>query len=218
MHIKRHEPRPFYQADCIDLAHPGRSEVEGFIRRIYSARFDARPSTLMPHLLAFRDVDGQLVAAVGLRCALQGPLFAERYLDLPAERALQARLGFAPPRAQLVEIGNFAAATPGAARALILTMIPLLHGAGLRWPLFAATRALRNAFARLGLDPQHLAPARAEALGAESELWGHYYASDPAVLFGDLEQAHAALRHGGRGSALPDAAPPELAPDCSALA
>ncbi|SDD75325.1 thermostable hemolysin [Aquimonas voraii] len=185
--------RAFRHADCIDRAHPQRAEVEAFIHAIYAARFDARPPALMPHLLAFRDADGELLAAVGLRCAIEGPLFVERYLGAPVERVLAERLGHAPPRAEVVEIGNFAAATPGAARALILALIPLLRGAGLRWTLFAATRQLRNAFARLGLDPRFLCRAQAEALGSEGEAWGRYYETDPEVLFGDLEGARVGV-------------------------
>lgn len=193
MDTSRHGPRAFRHADCIDRAHPQRAEVEAFIQRIYAARFDARPPALMPHLLAFRDSDGTLIAAVGLRCAIEGPLFVERYLGAPVERVLAERLGHMPPRAEVVEIGNFAAATPGAARALILALIPLLRGAGLRWTLFAATRQLRNAFARLGLDPRFLCRAQAEALGSEGEAWGRYYETDPEVLFGDLEGARVGI-------------------------
>lgn len=190
MDTSRHGPRAFRHADCIDRAHPQRAEVEAFIQRIYAARFDARPPALMPHLLAFRDADGTLIAAVGLRSAIEGPLFVERYLGAPVERVLAERLGHAPTRAEVVEIGNFAAASAGAARSLILALIPLLRGAGLRWTLFAATRQLRNAFARLGLDPRFLCRAQAAALGAEGEAWGRYYETDPEVLFGDLDGAH----------------------------
>lgn len=198
-------PCGFRHADYVEPAHPQRAEVEAFIHAVYTARFQARPPSLMPQLLAFRDGEGRLLAAVGLRVALQGPLFVERYLGAPVERVLAERLGFAPARAQVVEIGHFAAATSGAARALILALIPLLRGSGLRWTLFVATRQLRNAFARLGLDPRFLCHARAEALGGEGEAWGRYYETDPELLFGDLEGAQVALPSPGAGSAPRDA-------------
>lgn len=219
MDTSRHGPRAFRHADCIDRAHPQRAEVEAFIQDIYAARFDARPPALMPHLLAFRDADGELLAAVGLRCAIEGPLFVERYLGAPVERVLAERLGHMPPRAEVVEIGNFAAATPGAARALILSLIPLLRGAGLRWTLFAATRQLRNAFARLGLDPRFLCRAQAEALGEEGGAWGRYYETDPEVLFGDLDGARVSLPE-STATATPREAPalPRSALGCGAPA
>jgi hypothetical protein len=180
---------PLERADCIDAAHPQRDEVEHFIHAIYAERFGARPPALLPHLLAFRDVSGALCAAVGLRVAAAGPLFVERYLGRAVEAVLAERLGGRPERAQIVEIGNFAAVSAGAARALILALIPLLRDAGVRYPLFAATRQLRNAFARLGLAPRFLCRAEATALGDEGAAWGRYYETDPEVLYGDLLDA-----------------------------
>jgi len=180
---------PFERADCIDAAHPQRDEVERFIHAIYADHFGARPPALLPHLLAFRDRGGVLCAAVGLRVASEGPLFVERYLHRPVEEVLGEQLGLRPVRAQIVEIGNFAAVSAGAARALILALIPLLAGAGVRYPLFAATRQLRNAFARLGLAPRFLCRAEATALGDEGAAWGRYYETDPELLFGDLLDA-----------------------------
>lgn len=42
----------------------------------------------MPQLLAYRDAQGKLVAAVGLRQTAVGPLFVEHYLDAPVEEVL----------------------------------------------------------------------------------------------------------------------------------
>ena len=181
----------FARADCIGPDHPQRAEVEAFIRSVYRQRFSAHLPQLMPHLLAFRDADGSLSAAVGLRCAFEGPLFVERYLGERVEQRLGQQLGIAPARSEIVEIGNFAAHSAGAARALILALIPLLRGAGLRWTLFVATRQLRNAFQRLGLEPRFLCAASAQALGEEGEAWGSYYEAAPEVLFGDLRSVHA---------------------------
>ena len=181
----------FARADCIGPDHPQRAEVEDFIRSVYRQRFGAHPPQLMSHLLAFRDADGSLSAAVGLRCAFEGPLFVERYLGERVEQRLGQQLGIAPARSEIVEIGNFAAHSAGAARALILALIPLLRDAGLRWTLFVATRQLRNAFQRLGLVPRFLCAASAQALGEEGEAWGRYYEAAPEVLFGDLQTVHA---------------------------
>lgn len=178
--------RSFRQAECIDAAHPQRAEVEAFIAGVYRERFDARLSQFMPHILAFRSAHGDLLAAVGLRCGGEGRLFVEHYLDQPVCATLQSTLNTDIRREQLVELGNFAASSPGAARALILALIPLLQDAGMRWVLFVATRQLRNAFHRLGLAPRELAPAPRERLGAEANDWGSYYDEQPRLLYGDL--------------------------------
>lgn len=190
MDTSRPTSKPVFQrAECIDARHPDRAEVEDFVARVYRQRFDARLSEFMPHLLAFRDGQGRLLAAVGLRCGGEGRLFVERYLQDDAESRLGAELGQRVARQQIVELGNFAAHDPGAARELILALIPLLRQAGMRWVMFVATRQLRNAFRRLGLAPRHLMVARGECLGEDAASWGRYYDEAPELLFGDLHRA-----------------------------
>jgi Thermostable hemolysin len=179
-------------------AHPQRREVEDFIAAVYRARYGAEIAVTMPELLAFRGADGRLRAAVGIRCARQGRLFVERYLDAPAQRAiadsLGERLGQRVRRAELVEVGHFASETPGDARAVIVRLTHTLHTAGVRWVLFAATRQLRNAFDRLHLATAPLAPADPARLGDEVAHWGSYYESQPQVVFGDVAAGHAFLQ------------------------
>ncbi len=176
----------FASADCIDQGHPQRAEIEAFITAVYRRRYGAELDAFLPLLLAFRDAAGTLVAAVGMRRASAGRLFVESYLHLPAERVIAAHARAAVRRAALVEIGNFAALTPGAARELIATLIPLLQGAELRWVVWVATRQLRNAFERLALTTHSLGPANPERLGAAANRWGSYYAAKPELLYGDL--------------------------------
>lgn len=176
----------FASADCIDQGHPHRPEVEAFIADVYRRRYGAELDAFLPLLLAFRDTAGTLVAAVGMRRASAGRLFVESYLDQPAERVIAAQARAAVRRDALVEIGNFAALTPGAARELIATLIPLLQGAELRWVVWVATRQLRNAFERLALATHSLGPALPDRLGAAAVRWGSYYEARPEVLFGDL--------------------------------
>lgn len=182
------------QQTRVGLADPQRGEVEDFIAAVYRARYGAEIAVTMPELLAFRGTDGCLRAAVGIRCARQGRLFVERYLDAPAQRAIGERLGQRVRRVELVEVGHFASETPGDARAVIVRLTHTLHTAGVRWVLFAATRQLRNAFDRLHLATAPLAPADPARLGDEAAHWGSYYESQPQVVFGDVAAGHAFLQ------------------------
>jgi hypothetical protein len=82
---------------------------------------------------------------------------------------------------------------PGDARRLILGLTRGLHEAGQRWVLFTATRQLRNAFARMGLQPTSLGPARPTRLHASATDWGRYYDADPVLLCGDIAAGVAYL-------------------------
>lgn len=176
---------------------PGRPEVEGFISAVYLARYGARLHSFMPQLLAFYDDQHQLLAAVGLRSADEGRLFSEQYLTSPVE-AVMAQRGLAwVTRAEIVEVGNFAAVTPGIARELILQVTCMLAAARRPWVLFVATQQLRNAFRRLHLSPIELAEASAERLTDKGSDWGDYYASHPKLMCGNVAQGKAYLPSAG---------------------
>jgi hypothetical protein len=167
--------------------------AEAFIARVYREQFGARLAEFMPWLLVFHDRHGLLRAAVGLRPAKGAPLFVEQYLDQPAEQAVAAALGRCIDRDAMVEVGGLAASRPGDARRLILCLTRGLHRAGLRWVLFAATRQLRNAFDRLGLDTVALAPALASRLRPAATDWGRYYDTAPTLVSGDIAAGMAFL-------------------------
>lgn len=199
----------FHTSSLIEAGHPERAEVEAFIAQVYADRYGANLHSFLPRLLAFRDGDGVLQAAVGLRRGQEGSLFVEQYLDAPAETSLRARLGRAVRRDELVEVGSFASRSPGDAREVIVLITDLLHRAGVRWVLFAATRQLRNAFDRLRLATVVLAEARSERLQDAAAQWGTYYDAQPQVLFGDIAAGHAFLHRGLEASG-PSAPAPAL--------
>lgn len=195
--------RPWAQCRVVDADAADRTEVEAFIAHVYLARYGARLRSFLPHLLAFRDADGRLVAAVGLRTGGDGPLFVEQYLDAAAETVVSASIGRGVLRTELVEVGNLAALSAGDARALIVHLTGALHAAGLRWVLFTATRQLRNAFDRLHLATVVVADADRARVHDDGTDWGRYYEVQPQVLFGDLAAGHAFLQ----ARAAPDVAP-----------
>ncbi|MEO9334886.1 thermostable hemolysin [Ectopseudomonas guguanensis] len=179
------------------LAAPGsarRAALEGFIRQRFELQHGARIRHFMPCLFGLENPAGQLLGAVGVRSAGSGPLFLERYLDEPIQAAIGARLGHTEPsRDELVEVGNLAADSPGAARLLIVALTDLLVALGFRWVTFTGTPPLLNSFQRLGLTPIALGEADPARMGEELADWGSYYDNRPLVMAGDIHGGHQRL-------------------------
>lgn len=193
--IGRDQPLSLYLTDTASARRP---DLEAFIRERFAELHGARVRHFMPCLLGLEDGDGQLLGAVGLRCAGSGPLFLERYLAQPAESVIATQHGkAAPDRQQIVEVGNLAAKSPGAARLLIVALTDLLVALGFRWVTFTGTAALLNSFQRLGLSPLPLGPADPQCVGDELTDWGSYYDNQPQVMAGDIYAGHQRLLHLG---------------------
>lgn len=213
--VHRHPtPKTRFHLERIAPTHPQRGDIEAYIAAVYRERYGAALAGFLPQLLAFRDDDGALRAAAGIRYArserrhdasaerateappadIRERLFVERYLDARAEVEIARALNRPVDRDEIAEVGNLAARAPGDAREIILSLTALLHREGLRWVMFAATRQLRNAFDRLHLSTVALAPADPARLGAEAALWGRYYEAQPMVLFGDIAAGYAYLQ------------------------
>ena len=138
---------------------------------------------------------GELAAAFGLRCARNQELFLEHYLDQPIELELASLVGHAPSRANIVEIGNLAAALSGAVRWLIVALAVELFQEGYEWVVFTGTQELRNGFRRLGLRPVTLCAADINRLAqAERDQWGSYYTNRPLVMAGNIGYGHQEMR------------------------
>lgn len=179
--------RPAPQLVEIGAGDPGRDEVEAFIRDVYRRHHDAHVRHFAPRLVALRD-GGRIVAAAGFRFASE-PLFLERYLDEPIDVVLGRRIGDAPPRRRIVEVGHLAGAASGAGRRLILLMGPHLAARDAQWVVGTLTQELRQLFVRMGVAPMALAIADPARLGAQAQDWGRYYGHAPTVLAGHLPLA-----------------------------
>lgn len=181
----------------LHLAYPGstrRAALEQFIRQRFEQQHGARIRHFMPCLFGLENQAGQLLGAVGVRSGGSGALFLERYLDEPIKSAIGARLGHTEPsRGELVEVGNLAADSPGAARLLIVALTDLLVALGFRWVTFTGTPTLLNSFQRLGLAPIALGEADPARMGEELADWGSYYDSRPLVMAGDIHGGHQRL-------------------------
>ena len=173
----------------VHATHPARAEFEAFIATRYRLAYGARITHFLPHLLGVRNRLIEWQAGAGYAAAAAArTLFLERYLDCPVERAIAAACGRPVARAGIVEVGNLASVSAGMARSLIPALAVHLDRLGYAWVTFTATRALRNTFHRLGLQPLKLSaadPARLEDGGAS---WGNYYGHDPLVVACKISQ------------------------------
>ena len=167
---------------------PGRAHVQDFVRDIYAERYGAHISEFAPVLLALRDAQGALIAAVGYRCAALEPLFLERYLDVPVEQALLG-LGVPPSaRHNMVEVAHLVALRPGEGRRMMAELGRWLGQQGTHWVVSTVTRELRHLFLRMGIAPLALGVADPERLGDRAGDWGSYYEHEPVVLAVALPQ------------------------------
>lgn len=207
------EVAPRTTADAVRLVEhrdAARTAIEHFISRRFREAYAAEVHHFMPRLFGLHQADDQLVAAFGLRDAGRERLFLEQYLDAPVEALISNAFDVDAPRAQIVEVGNLAGATPGALRRLIPALTAHLHGAGYRWIAFTGAAHLCAGFTRLGLPLCVAAPARPERLTPEERaLWGRYYDRNPSVMLGDVKQGYRTLQRLARN---PQALQTQLAP------
>jgi len=174
--------RPF----GMHFSQPGandRAEIEQFISNVFHQAYGAKIKRFKPCLMSLRDRDNKLVAACGFRSAALEPLFLETYLDRPIEAVLSERTGFPVKRSSIVEVGNLSVAEPGMARYLIAAIVTQLHATSKQWAVFTAVPVLRNAFAKMGLNPIILCNADKNRLAPEEQAeWGNYYEQKPKIM------------------------------------
>lgn len=182
----------------VDILTPEHTEWEATtatIATVYRKAYGARLSSFMPRLLKVTGQDGGFRAIVGIRNAVEQPLFLETYLDEPIEQAIAAKTGEPVKRDCIVEIGNLAESRPGDARLGIIASTMYLHMLGYRWVVFTAVPQLLNAFKRLGMEPVDMVAADPARLPEDQRaIWGSYYAERPMVCLGDIASGYASLK------------------------
>lgn len=168
---------------------PERERVERYLEAAYARAFDGRIARHYPLLMSLEGRHGEVQAAVGFRFAGREPLFLEQYLDEPVEAAVARKLGAPVGRDRIAEIGNLAAESHGASLCLFLTLAGHLLREGCTHAVATATRQLRRRFRRLGVATHCLTRAEPARLSAGAAAWGGYYARDPEVLAGAIDQS-----------------------------
>ncbi len=179
--------------EVLNRHHPERQSLEAFIAQVFSKTYGATVSHFAHTLLGWKDKTGQWVAALGYTPAENQPLFVESYGGKPMETQVSERLGSALNRQTLVEVGNLAATSAGAARMLIANAVIHLHRMGFSWVVFTATRALLNSFDRLEVKAFELGAADPARLPDRGQSWGTYYNSRPSIMSGSITLAYLSL-------------------------
>lgn len=174
--------RPRLRVRAAGRDSPIRAELEAFVRQRFERTHGAQVRSFMPTLLSIDDRWGQRLGVIGLRCAAEGPLYLEQYLDLPIERAIAAgTVTPAPARRDIVEIGNLACPT-GRAGLMAISVLPAyLVARGHAWIAFTATRTVRRLLDELDAPIFELAEARESRVATAPDHWGSYYAQEPRV-------------------------------------
>lgn len=174
--------------------HPQRHEVESLIRQRYRDNFNAQLRSFPERLIALTH-EQHLVAACSVQLADRQPLFSQVYL----QRSLQHYVVNShplPDNAQLAEVGSMAAAAAAYLPELFCAVVKLLRPLGRTAVLFTATQALQKYFRRMGITLTQLECATPDVLEpAERGRWGSYYAHQPKVLAGWLEQGYVFEQH-----------------------
>lgn len=167
-----------------------RDAVEDFIIGVYARAYGAQIRVHYPILMSVRDKAGDILAAVGFRYAGDETLFLEQYLKTPVEDVLQC------PRSGIVEIGNLASQGGGASLFLFAALSAYLYHKDKAYAVVTSTRFLQQRFHDLGLKPRKLAAANPDLLLQKDENWGSYYATDPHVMAGRVDEGYKRLQNG----------------------
>jgi len=170
----------------LGLDHPERSAVENFIAQVFEKTYGAQVRHFAQVLLGLRGKNGEWQAAFGYTPATQRQLYVENYGGGSVEQQISSKLDTLVKRDQVVEVGNLAASSGGAARMLIAKATQYLYEAGFTWVIFTATRSLLNSFSRLDLRPILLATADPARLPDQGRSWGSYYEKNPQIMAGSI--------------------------------
>jgi len=178
-----------YRIVPCDREDARRAEAEAFVSRRFLRTHGAHISTFMPTLLLLTDAVGELAAVTGFRCAAQEPLFLERYLAVSIEQALTSQTALHVQRAEIVEVGNFAALDSRRAKILMSFMPAYFLERSARWLAFTATASIRGMLTAMGGRCMEVGTADGARAAGGADEWGRYYSKDPRVMAGFLPSA-----------------------------
>lgn len=167
------------------------TNIVEFIQQRYAAEHGANAPVAYSRFISRMRAD-ERGAALGYRCASEGPLFLEAYLDAPVEQVLRPALGLELPRSAIIEIGSLAG---NSCTSLLSLWQRAAHelSADAELGVAVLTAPLRSMLRRLGIAVHELAPADGNRLGAARAQWGRYYDTDPVVCAGSLQQGRRQL-------------------------
>jgi hypothetical protein len=177
---------------------PAWERAAGVVRSRYKEAFnaDVLPSPEYFVSLCRRPGPGApepaILACVGMTSSPAQRFFSERYLDEPAEQAIEAHAGMACRRDGVAEIGSLASVSSEAGAALIrlLPIVTWCHGK--RFVLVTATRRLNGLLRLMGIEFHALKLSSVDRLHDEDQRrWGSYYAAAPSTGYINVAAALA---------------------------
>lgn len=172
---------------------PQRPALETYIGQQFSNTYGATITEFLP-LLSSMECNGNISAVAGIRPAQNTELFVERYLDAPIEVILSQLNQTRIDRSSIVEIGNLSATHRGATLLFFVVQIAMLHEAGIKWDVFAATHQVATIMSKLNFISLELGPADPACLGDDASNWGSYYDTQPTILATDIAATMENLR------------------------
>lgn len=161
---------------------PGRLAAERLIADQYKAHFGIEIAVDYPVLFSLQQQSGEMISTVGIRCAGDGPLFLEQYLNRSIEQELERGGLGRHQRHSVVELGSLASVNRRASLYLISAMAAYMHAKDYAVATVTGTERLRRMFSLFELDLTKLASASRSQLKNPDADWGTYYDDDPQVL------------------------------------
>ncbi len=177
-----------------DIFSPERRRVEKFIEDIYAKHYGATITSHYPILMSVRDVNNNIIAALGFRYATKEALFLETYLDEAIESSLSKKFKTDVSRDQIVEVGGLASMGNGASIFLFTALATYLQQQDIEYVSVTATKFLRGYFNKIGLKPKEIRFADNNRLADKGASWGSYYNTEPQVIAGTLSSACKLLK------------------------
>jgi hypothetical protein len=172
---------------------PQRPALETYIGQQFASTYDAKITEFLP-ILSSMECHGNISAVAGIRPARETDLFIEQYLDAPIEVILSQLNQTSIDRSSIVEIGNLSATHRGATLLFFVVQIAMLHEAGIKWDVFAATNQVETIMSKLNFVSLELGPADPARLGDDAKNWGSYYDTQPTILATDITATMENLR------------------------
>ncbi len=180
--------------DITSDIEPDRVRVETFIKTVFRDAYQADIQIHYPYLISVSNEAGEILAAAGFRYAQYHALFLEQYTASPIEQELSALYGKAVQRQAIVEIGSLASHGTGAAVFLFAALASYLAFKQIQYTVITGTQDLQRHLQLLGLQPHKICDADPARLQYQRDNWGGYYATQPRVLAGSVQQGVESLQ------------------------
>ncbi|MFF7752776.1 thermostable hemolysin [Streptomyces sp. NPDC007971] len=180
-------------------------ESADLVRKVYANSFGADITVDPESFLSYLEHNPEtgreeVLACTGLTAAEGGPLFLEKYLDLPIEDLIRADGQTVTGRHEIVQLGSVASVRATAGAELFKALTVVLWGLGCRYAVMTSTRRSLALQKRLGIVFNPIAEADPTRLDAgELERWGSFYDQRPLVVYAVIaEQTQSFVNGVGR--------------------